>query len=220
MKTSVRLITFVSLLLLVTGMGFLSACNALSGGPTSELESRITKLETAIESNGDAIAQLQLQVGALTPKAPPIVPPAPPPALPPASPPPVVPPTPPPATAPPTPPSSIIPTARITLGNLTITPASVKPGEVVTVSIEVKNTSTITGIYKVVLVEKSVPQLTSDLIEYSDLMTLAAGETKTATFTTSKTQFGTYSVEIGTKVGQYAVIDPTPPPPPPPPPSE
>ncbi|GEM_PF-5015595 len=204
MKISLRLILFVSLLLMVTGMGFLTGCS-LTGSSNSEVDSRITELEADVKANGEAIAALRQQVQDVGQKVDAIksssivttI-------TPPAS-------TTPPATTappPPKPPSTVIPTSLITLGNLTVTPAEVKPDEVVTVSISVTNTSANEGSYKVVMVEKAVPAVTSNVLEYTNPVTLKAGETKTVTFTTSRSLSGTYSVEIGTKSGQYFVNSP------------
>ena len=204
MKSNLRLNLFVSILLLVTGTGFLSACTALSGESTSQLDSRITKLENELQDDGEAIAKLQQQLQEQQQRVD---------ALAPASPSTVVPATPPASTVPATPPSSVIPTALITFGKLTVTPAEVKLGEVVTISIEVSNNSTIEGSYNVAMVEKAVPAANTNVLEYANLVTLKPGETKTVTFTTTKSVAGAYSVEVGNKSGGYTVIDPSAPPP-------
>ena len=209
MKTNLRPMLFVSLLFLVTGTGLLSACT--SAGDTTSLDSRIAKLETDVQANGQAIATLQQQVAALTPPSQTTVSPT----TPPSS-------TTPPATTPPastTPTSSILPTSSVTISNLTLTPAEVNPGQTVTMSIDVNNKGTTEGSYKVVFIEKMVyPVGTLDLLEYTDLITLKPGETKKVTFTTNKNAIGAYSVTVGGLVGQYSVV--AVPPPPPPPPSE
>ncbi len=211
MNTKWKLILFVALLLLVTSSVFLSACSALGGESTADVDSRITKLESELQANGLAIAKLQQQVDALVPTVAPTSPTTVPPVTPPAS----VPPTALPIYTPPaTPPASVIPTALIKLDKLTITPTEVNPGQVVTVSIAVTNTGTTQGSYRVAMVEKAVPQVTTDVLEYADLITLTPGETKTVTFTTSRTVTGTYSVAFGTISGIYSVIAVPPPPPP------
>ena len=204
MRNRWKLTLFVALALLVTGSLFLPACNIFSGESASEVDIRITKLKDEIQANRDAINNLQQQaqeqqrrIDALTP-APPVS---------------TVPTTPiaPPVSVAPTTPTGLLASASVVLGKLTITPLEAKIGQVVTMSIEVSNNSTIEGTYKVALAERMVaPQVASNILEYADLITLKPGETKTVTFTTTQNVPGIYSVEISGKVGQYTVTDVTP----------
>ena len=205
-------ILFVALLLLVTSSVFLSACNVLGGGSTSELDDRITKLESDVKASGTAVAALQQQVQSVQEKVNALTPVPAAPATPPVTTPPVTPP----ATTPPAAPSNptgLLASANVVLDKLTITPAQANLGQTITITIEVTNKGTVDGKYTVVLVEKPVPQVTSSILEYANLVTLKAGETQIVTFTTSQTAVGTYAVEVGTKSGQYSVIDPNAPPP-------
>jgi len=207
MNNKWKLILVVGLLLLVTSSVFLSSCSVLTGESASQLDSRITKLENELQANGEAIAKLQQQVqeqqqkvDVLTPASPTST----------ASTKPTASQVP---TAPTTTPASVLAPSSVKMGNLTITPTEVNTGENVTMSIEVSNTGNIEGSYRVVLTEKMVaPQVAPDILEYANLVSLKPGETKTVTFTATKNVAGTYSVQVGSKVGEYTVIDITPPP--------
>ncbi|MEK7353893.1 MAG: hypothetical protein AABZ77_05235 [Chloroflexota bacterium] len=203
MNNKLKLILFVGLLVLATGSVFLSACSVLP----SQDDSRITKLESELKANGEAIAKLQQQVqeqklrtDALTPAYTITTPPAT-------------------AAAPVTPPVSKTPantgllaSSSVVLDKLTISPAQANIGQVVTLSIEVKNTSNLAGSYNVVLSETAVPKVTSAVLEYASKVALNPGETKTVTFTATKDSAGVFSVQVGAKVGGYTVIDPNAPP--------
>lgn len=200
MSSRWKLIFLAGLLLLGTSSVFLSACSFLGGKSTSDVDSRIAKLESDVKANGEAITKLQqqaqaqqLKVDALTPApAAPVTPVAP-----------VTPAAPTPTAAP-----SVIPTALVKLDKLTITPTAPNLGQTVTISIEVTNTSANEGSYRVTLVEKAVPASSSNVLEYANLVTLKPGETKVVTFTTSKTVVGTFSIESINQSAQYTVIDP------------
>ena len=190
-------IIFVGLSFLVGSLVLLSACSG-----SSSQDSRIAKLETGVQANTDAIAKLQQQVAALTPAPPPTVVTTPPPATPTV-------PTTPPASTTPAKPTGVLASTSVILGNLAITPAQVNIGGTVTMSISVSNNSTSEGKYKVVLTEQMVaPQVARDVLEYANLISLKAGETQTVTFTATKSVAGTYSVQAGSKVSQYTVVDP------------
>ena len=206
MKINHRLPLFVSLLLLTLGSGLLIACSGSASDNTSQLENRVATLETEVQANGASIAALQQQiqqvqqkVNALTPVT-----------VQPTTPPTVTPTTPP--TTPPVAQGSVIPFDKVVLSNLTVTPATADPGTAITVSVSVKNTSTVSGNTSVQMVEHPVPQSTPDVLTYSNAVTLNAGETKTVIFTTTKTIPGTYSVTIGALSGSYFINFPPAPP--------
>ena len=119
----------------------------------------------------------------------------------------------------PTTPNGVLASDNVVLEKLTIIPSEVKTGEVVTVSINVRNISHVEGSYRLALIEKMVaPRVASDGLEYANLVTLKPGETKTITFiATKKNVAGTYSVEITYSahavpiVADYTVLDVTPP---------
>ena len=99
------------------------------------------------------------------------------------------------------------PPARFVLAEPTITPTAVMTGEVVTISIEVSNTGGIEGSYMVAFKVKKVGQWTTIGLEE---VTLNAGQTKTVTFTTTKNESGTYTVDVNGKVSQFTVTAPQP----------
>ncbi|MDP2919203.1 MAG: CARDB domain-containing protein [Dehalococcoidia bacterium] len=105
-------------------------------------------------------------------------------------------------------PSVALAPARFVLGDLTITPTAVMVGEQVTYSIQVSNIGGTEGSYTVVFKYKSSGgAIGSDNV----VVTLEPGQTRTATFTTTKNESGTYFVNVNDKFSQYAVTPvPTP----------
>jgi uncharacterized protein YfaS (alpha-2-macroglobulin family) len=92
--------------------------------------------------------------------------------------------------------------ARFVLGDLTITPTAVIEGEEVTYSIQVSNTGGTKGSYTVVFKYKNTGGATgSNNVE----VTLKPGQTKTATFTTTQNESGTYFINVNDKGSQYTV---------------
>jgi len=95
--------------------------------------------------------------------------------------------------------------ASVVLGDLTITPTTIVAGEQVTYSIPVSNTGGTEGSYTVVFKHKSSGgSIGSDNVE----VTLKPGETRTATFTTTKNESGTYFISVSDKNSQYTVTTP------------
>jgi len=88
--------------------------------------------------------------------------------------------------------------AILGLSNLLITPASVDPDEEVMVSVEVTNTGNIEGTYNAILMINDTTEQTEDVI-------VAPGATENATFMTSRTELGTYSVAIAELSGTFTV---------------
>ncbi|GAH79091.1 unnamed protein product, partial [marine sediment metagenome] len=104
------------------------------------------------------------------------------------------------------------PAAIFTTSDLSISPAEVKIGEAVTITVSVTNTGTAAGSYKVTLKINQAVEATKEV-------TLDAGASKEVTFTTSK-DAGSYSVDVNGLEGSFTVkekVAPAPPPPTPPP---
>ena len=100
--------------------------------------------------------------------------------------------------------------ASFVLGDLTITPKTVKTGETVTISIPVTNTGGMEGSYTGLF---AVKQVGGDAFEFTTLenieITLNPEQTKTVTFTTTKSKSGTYTVGVnGEVLGQFTVTAP------------
>lgn len=112
--------------------------------------------------------------------------------------------TPAPTTPAPTPPATTPPAAApssaasFTTSNVSVSPAAVKPGEKVTVAVDVKNTGTAEGSYKVVL-------LVNGTAEAEQTVTLGAGKTQRVTFTTTRQNVGSYSAAIDGKISDFKV---------------
>jgi len=106
--------------------------------------------------------------------------------------------------SPPPPPDAFI------LNSLSISPPEVNVGKLVTISIPVTNTSEETGSYTVTLKINGV-------IEKTKGITLAGGSEQTVTFTTSRDEVGTYSVDVNGLSGSFRVKEAASPPAPPPP---
>ena len=84
------------------------------------------------------------------------------------------------------------------LTNLTISPAEVKTGETVTVSVLVTNPGSIECDYQVQL-------KVNGSVEETNEVTLAGGASQTVTFTTAKDVAGVYSVTVGALLGTFTV---------------
>ena len=112
-----------------------------------------------------------------------------------------------PVVAPPPPPAT-----TFTTNSLAISPSEVNTGESVSISALVTNTAEEEGSGSVILKINGV-------IEKTEAVTLAGGASETVTFTTSRSEAGTYSVDINGFPGSFTVTDvtsPTAPPSPPP----
>ena len=90
------------------------------------------------------------------------------------------------------------------ISGLSISPETVEPGEVVTISVYVENVGTGTSRYTVNL---KVDGTTEESIE----LTLAAGEDETVKWTVSKTAAKTYDVDVNGLTGSFTVEEPVPP---------
>jgi hypothetical protein len=86
--------------------------------------------------------------------------------------------------------------ASFTVSGLAISPAEVKVGEIITVSILVANTGDGTGTYEATL-------KIDDAVVATESVTLADGTSQTVTFTTSRDVAGTYTISVD---GQSATV--------------
>jgi uncharacterized membrane protein len=89
--------------------------------------------------------------------------------------------------------------ASISASGLHISPQQVKPGEEVTISINVKNSGEETGSYNAVL-------YINGAVETSQSVSVAGGASKNVIFTVSKTEPGVYDVSIAGQSGQFTVV--------------
>lgn len=155
---------------------------------------------------GVLLITILLILGACAPAPTPAPAPAPPsapvetPPPPPKSPPVSLPPQPP--TPAPTPTPTPVP-AAFSLLNLAIQPAVVQPGEAVTVTVDITNTSGIGGSYTVTLMINGVK-------EADKSVTVAAGGTKTVTFSASREDAISYNVVVDGLNGSFNVVTPMP----------
>jgi hypothetical protein len=90
------------------------------------------------------------------------------------------------------------------ISGLSISPETVEPGEVVTISVDVENVGTGTSTYTVNLKIDGTTEESTEL-------TLAAGEDETVTWTVSKTAAKTYNVDVNGLTGSFTVEEPVPP---------
>ena len=90
--------------------------------------------------------------------------------------------------------------AKFSISGLKITPASVSPGEPVTIAVAVTNSGGSQGSYTVVLKIKGAT-------EAEEEVTLDAGTTEVVTFTVSKDGIDSYSVAIDGKNGSFEVTE-------------
>jgi DNA-directed RNA polymerase subunit F len=90
------------------------------------------------------------------------------------------------------------------VSSLSISPETVEPGEVVTISVNVENVGTGTSTYTVNL-------KIDGTTEESTQLTLAADEDETVTWTVSKTAAKTYDVDVNGLTGSFTVEEPVPP---------
>ncbi len=100
--------------------------------------------------------------------------------------------------------------AVFTVSSLNVTPASVRTGEPVTISLSVANTGGSEGSYTVTL-------KVNGLKEAEKSVTVAAGSSQTVSFSVTKAASGSYSVEVNGLSASFTVTAPAPPAPPTPP---
>jgi uncharacterized repeat protein (TIGR02543 family) len=89
--------------------------------------------------------------------------------------------------------------AHLSASGLSISPQQVKPGQEVTISINVANTGGETGSYNAVLYINGV-------VEASQSVSVAPGMTKNVIFAVTKSNAGVYDVSIAGQSGQFTVV--------------
>ncbi|GAI70640.1 unnamed protein product, partial [marine sediment metagenome] len=89
--------------------------------------------------------------------------------------------------------------AAFSLSSLAVEPTGVKPGEAVTVSIVVANTGGESGSYTVVLKIDGVK-------EAEEMVTIAAGESQEVSFSVTREEAGTYTVDVDGLSGSFTVL--------------
>ncbi|MCK4388487.1 MAG: hypothetical protein KAW00_06905 [Dehalococcoidia bacterium] len=103
------------------------------------------------------------------------------------------------ATSPPTP----VEPAEFVVSNLNISPEEVKPGETVTVTVEVRNTGEEKGTHELELIINGV-------LKQSESVTLDGGETTSISFSVEEGIWGSYDVEVAGLTGTFVVVEPVP----------
>jgi hypothetical protein len=93
---------------------------------------------------------------------------------------------------------STSPAASSIISNLTITPSSVKVGEVVTITADMANSGTAEGTYKVVL------QINNST-EIEQTVTLSPGRMQKLIYSVIREKIGTYNVVIDSQTGSFSV---------------
>ena len=91
-----------------------------------------------------------------------------------------------------------IPPAEISLGDLTVNPPEVNPGQKVTVSVIVTNIGGMVGSYEVIL--------GGDFMA-TKMVTLEPGESKAVTFEVTPTELGMYLVSVDGLTGSFSVVE-------------
>ena len=89
--------------------------------------------------------------------------------------------------------------AKVSASGLSISPQQVKPGEEVTISINVANSGGETGSYNAVL-------YINGAVETSQSVSVAPGMTKNVIFKVTKSDAGVYDVSIAGQNGQFTVV--------------
>ena len=99
------------------------------------------------------------------------------------------------------------PPAAFSVSDLSIQPAELEVAETVTITVLVANTGGREGSYTIVLKINGVK-------EAEDSVTVAPGRSQDVTFTVTKADAGSYSVDVNGLTGSFTVKPPPPPPPP------
>ncbi len=86
------------------------------------------------------------------------------------------------------------------VGELSVTPAQIKPGEEVTITVSVANTGGTEGSYPAKLKINGEQEASKNI-------TVAAGSSQTVTFTTTRQAIGDYTVEVNGLSGTFAVAE-------------
>jgi len=94
-----------------------------------------------------------------------------------------------------------LPVAIFTFSNLTVSPDTVAPDETVTITVDVVNTGESEDSYNVVLKLNGVEEATQSV-------TLAAGQEVPLTFSVTKSEAGSYTVEINGLSATFDVVQP------------
>ncbi len=89
-------------------------------------------------------------------------------------------------------------TGNYTISNLSISPTSVKSGELVTITADITNSSGTTGNYKVTVVVNGVNEI-------EQALSLGPGKTQKLIYTLTKENAGTYDVAINDRNGSFSV---------------
>ena len=97
--------------------------------------------------------------------------------------------------------TTVVSPAEFEVSNLSISPDQVKPEEPVTVSAKVTNVGGQEGSYEVEFKVRGV-------LEDTESVTLSSDESTTVQFTTSKSEEGTYTVEVDGLTGSFTVKKP------------
>jgi hypothetical protein len=100
-----------------------------------------------------------------------------------------------------TPPSTSSSAANFIVSNLNISQSSVKPGEPVTVTADVKNSGDSEGTYKVLL-------QVNNTTEIEQTVTLSPGRTQKLTYAISKDKVGKYTVAVDSQSNSFSVNPP------------
>jgi len=101
-------------------------------------------------------------------------------------------------------PSVAPPPASFSLSQLSVNPAEVKPSEPVTITVSVENTGGTEGSYSLVLKINGVK-------EAEESVTVAAGASKEVSFTVTKEEAGSYSVDVDGLSASFIVSEAAPP---------
>ncbi len=91
--------------------------------------------------------------------------------------------------------------ATFQLSGLSITPTEAAAHEQIFITADATNVGTVDDFYEARL-------KINNSIEFSNKVTIPAGQTQTLTFAVSKEQAGTYQVSLGDLVGQFVVAEP------------
>ena len=89
--------------------------------------------------------------------------------------------------------------AEFEVSNLNVSPAEAKPGETVTVTVQVQNVGEEKGTHELKLIIDGV-------VEQSESVTLNGGETTSVSFSVEKDIEGSYSVELAGQTGIFQVL--------------
>ena len=91
--------------------------------------------------------------------------------------------------------------ATFSVTGLTVSPSEVETGDSATVTATVENTGDLSGAYTAEL-------KVGGTVEDTDDVTVATGESETVTFTVSKDEAGTYTIDVGGETATLTVTSP------------